>query len=115
MREGGGTHIIHIDLKALDAAITSCVFVISAWAGATLSDILSPSISFSDADAEEDAPPPCTYDPDAHDKISYLTSVIMCKLYRTRDGSWHVQAIGDAHKGAADNYGPIYSAVEKLW
>ena len=79
---------------------------------ATLADILSPSICFADADAvDADTEPLCTYDLDAHDKVSYLTSVIMCKLYRTQEGGWHVQAIGDAHKGAAQNYAPIYAAV----
>lgn len=113
MEQGRGTHTIHINLEQLSPTISSCVFVISAWADATLADILSPSIAFRNADSENDAPL-CTYDLDAQHKISYLTSVIMCKLYRTTDGKWHVQAIGDAHKGAADNYGPIYQAVEKL-
>ena len=114
MHRSGGTHTIHIDLTRLSPGITSCVFVISAWQDATLADILSPSISFANADAPDDADPLCTYDLDSHDKVSYLTSVIMCRLYRTRDGGWHVQAIGDAHKGAADNYGPIYAAVDKM-
>jgi stress response protein SCP2 len=118
MQDNGGSHTMHLNLEALDPAVTSCVFVISAWAEATLSDIVSSSISFSDADAGEQAAPLCIYDLDAHDKISYLKSVIMCRLYRAKvgrdDEQWHVQAIGDAHKGAADNYGPIYAAVEKL-
>jgi stress response protein SCP2 len=113
MRDGGGTHTIHIDLNALDEAITSCIFVISAYANATLNDILSPSIAFTDADATNSTPL-CTYDLAAQDKVSYLTSVVMCKLYRAREGGWHVQAIGDAHKGAADNYGPIHKAADKL-
>eukprot|EP00586_Coscinodiscus_wailesii_P008266 CAMPEP_0172522098 /NCGR_PEP_ID=MMETSP1066-20121228/292940_1 /TAXON_ID=671091 /ORGANISM="Coscinodiscus wailesii, Strain CCMP2513" /LENGTH=458 /DNA_ID=CAMNT_0013305069 /DNA_START=878 /DNA_END=2254 /DNA_ORIENTATION=- len=114
MRENGGTHTINLNLQMLDPKITACVFVISSWADATLSDILSPSISFTDADAEPGAAPLCQYDLDKHDKISHLTSVVMCKLYRSRNGGWHVVAIGDAHRGAADNYGPIYAAVEKL-
>mmetsp|Transcript_31352 Transcript_31352/g.47617 ORF Transcript_31352/g.47617 Transcript_31352/m.47617 type:complete len:794 (-) Transcript_31352:112-2493(-) len=112
MHASGGTHTIHLDLQSLDAGITSCVFVISAWADAKLSDIVSPSISFTDEEA--DGEPLCTYNLDAHDKISHLTSVIMCKLYRKKaGGGWHVLAIGDAYRGAADNYGPIYSAVQK--
>jgi stress response protein SCP2 len=117
MNDHGGSHTIDLNLEALDPAITSCVFVISAWSTATLADFVTTTISFLDADAAESAPPLCTYDLDAHDKISYLTSVVMCKLYRTTVGQeerWHVQAIGDAHKAAADNYGPIYAAVEKL-
>lgn len=112
MRANGGTHTIEIDLQALDPAVTSCYFVISAWANATLFDILSPSISFSNAEDDTEL---CRYDLDAHDKVSYLTSVVMCRLYRTGAGvTWHVQAIGEAHKGAAGNYGPIHSAVKKL-
>eukprot|EP00568_Trieres_chinensis_P011517 CAMPEP_0183315308 /NCGR_PEP_ID=MMETSP0160_2-20130417/51318_1 /TAXON_ID=2839 ORGANISM="Odontella Sinensis, Strain Grunow 1884" /NCGR_SAMPLE_ID=MMETSP0160_2 /ASSEMBLY_ACC=CAM_ASM_000250 /LENGTH=115 /DNA_ID=CAMNT_0025480835 /DNA_START=1 /DNA_END=348 /DNA_ORIENTATION=+ len=114
MEVDGGTHTIHIHLDRMDSNITTCVFVISSWAEARLSDITSASISFKDSDAEPEAAPLCTYDLDAHDKISHLTSVIMCKLYRTTKGGWHVLAIGDAHRGAADNYGPIYSAVQKL-
>ena len=114
MLDDGGTHTIHLNLARLNSEITSCVFVISAWAGATLADILSPSIMFTNQAAEEGALPLCTYDLSSHDKISYLTSVVMCRLYRTTTDDWHVQAIGDSHKGAADNYGPIYEAVEKL-
>ena len=51
---------------------------------------------------------------DSEDKVAHLTSVVMCKLSRTRKEGWHVQAIGDAHGGAADNYGPIYTAVQAL-
>eukprot|EP00977_Amphora_coffeiformis_P017190 scaffold5510_cov76-Amphora_coffeaeformis.AAC.4 len=109
MHDRGGTHTIHIDLEELDPRITQCVFVISAYDEATLADILSPSISFCD---DQGGPPLCVYDLDYHDKISYVTSVVMCKLYRTKDDRWHVQAIGDAHRGAANNYGPIYEAVE---
>ena len=114
MRHGGGTHTITLDLLALDQDITSCVFVISAYAGATLMDILSPSIAFTDADAGPGAEPLCTYDLDAHDKVSHLTAVVMCKLYRARQGGWHVLAIGDAHRGSASDYGPIHQAVQKL-
>lgn len=117
MTDNGGTHTIDLNLEALDRAITSCVFVVSAWNEATLSDITSSSIAFSDANAGDTSPPLCTYDLDAHDKISYLTSVVMCRLYRTTTVAgerWHVQAIGEAHKGAAGNYGPIYAAIEKL-
>ena len=114
MRVGGGTHTIHIDLQELDPTVDALVFVISAFEDATLADILSPSISFTDSDANDDAEALCTYDLDSQDKVSYLTSVIICKLYRVRGGGWHVQAIGDAHKGAADDYGPIFKAVGKL-
>ena len=118
MTDNGGTHTINLNLEALDRAITSCVFVISAFGGATLSDIITSSIAFSDANAGGVAPPLCTYNLDAHDKVSYLTSVIMCRLYRATAAAgeerWHVQAIGEAHKGSAGNYGPIYAAVEKL-
>ena len=108
-----GTHTIHMDLQELDSQITQCFFVILVYAQATLADILSPSISFSDADSPH-APPLCVYDLDAHDKVSYLTSVIMCKLHQTKEGKWHVQVICDAHGGAADNYGPIHKAAKKL-
>lgn len=114
MRAHGGTHTIHLNLGALANAITCCIFVISAWQDATLNDFLSTSISFFNADAGEGSLPLCTYVLEAHDKVSYLTSVIMCKLHRTREGGWHVQAIGDSHKGAADNYAPIHLAAGKL-
>lgn len=108
-----GSHTIRMDLGALHPRVTSCVFVLSAWADATLDDIKSPRVSFANAEGNDGDPPLCTYDLDAHDKVSYLTAIIMCKMYRV-SGGWHVQAIGDAHKGAADNYGPIYEAVRKL-
>jgi stress response protein SCP2 len=115
MGDQEGTHTIHIDLAELPDSITSCVFVISAWSDATLADIISPSISFEDADAGEGADPLCVYNLDSHDKIAHLTSVIMCKLYRRdRAKGWHVLAIGDSHRGAVDNYGPIYKAVQRL-
>jgi len=108
-----GTHTIEINLEALNEKITTCVFVLSAWAEATLSDFTSASVSFHDADLQPGTAPLCEYNLDAHDKVPHLTSVIMCKLYRAR-GGWHVLPIGDAHKGAADRYGPIYKAVQKL-
>jgi len=115
MQGNSGTHTIEIDLEALEATVSCCYFVISAWSDAKLSDILSPSISFSNA---RDNSMLCQYDLDAHDKVSYLTSVIMCRLYRSPDNEgrsrWHVQAIGEAHEGAADRYEPIYNAVDKL-
>ncbi|CAB9519891.1 ubiquitin-conjugating enzyme [Seminavis robusta] len=118
MTADGGTHTISLDLARVDAGVTSCVFVLSAWASATLADILSPSVSFDDADADEDKAQLCTYDLAAQDKVSYLTSVVMCRLYRVsgghKDGKWHVQAIGDSHKGDATDYTPIYQAVAKL-
>jgi len=114
MSANGGTHTIHLDLYALDPGITSLFFVLSSWDSAKMSDVSTAAVSFTNADADDDAPPLCLYDLDAHDKIAHLTSVVMCKLYRARVGGWHVLSIGDAHRGAADNYGPIYSAVEKL-
>jgi len=74
----------------------------------------SASISFVDADAGSDAAPLCTYNLDAQDKIAHLTSVIMCKLYRSRGGGWHVLALGDAHRGSAADYDPIHSAAKEL-
>lgn len=106
-----GLHTIELDLCRLDSDVTSCVFVLSAWAEATLLDISSASVSF--VDAEDASTALCTYNLDAHDKVAHLKSIVMCKLYRTGDGHWHVIAIGDSHKGSADNYGPIYSAAKK--
>ncbi|CAJ1955671.1 unnamed protein product [Cylindrotheca closterium] len=110
-----GTHTITIDLEKLPSSVTTCIFVISAWADATLADIVSPSIAFRDDDAPQDAAPLCKYNLDNHDKISHLTSVIMCKLYRLPGGKkWHVLAIGDSHRGSAGKYGPIYKAAAEL-
>ena len=78
MPNGGGSHTIHLDLQSLPSNVTSCVFVLSAYAEATMADILSPSISFTDAESGTEL---CKYDLDAQDKVSYLTSVIMCRLY----------------------------------
>jgi len=69
MHPGGGTRTIQLDLQLLEVNITSCVFVISTWKDAKLSDIVSPSISF--MDEEGDGEPLCTYDLDTHDKISH--------------------------------------------
>ena len=112
MHDEGGVHTIDINLANVDPTITAFVFVLSAWASATLSDILSPSVSFKDAANNEVL---CSYDLDSHDKVPHLTAVIMCALRRsTRTGKWHVQAIGDSHRGAADSYAPIFDAVDKL-
>jgi len=113
IEENRGTHTIHLNLEALKESITTCVFVLSAWASATLSDITTASISFRDADFPPNSAPLCEYNLDAHDKVAHLTSVIMCKLYRAR-GGWHVVSIGDAHRGDASNYEPIYKATQKL-
>jgi len=110
--DGAGSHTIELDLCQLDSDVTACIFVLSAFADATLLDITSASVSFADANAN-DASALCTYNLDAHDKIEHLKSIIMCKLYRTGDGRWHVIAIGDSHEGSADNYRPIYSAAKK--
>lgn len=112
----GGVHTITLNLKELPAHITSLVFVLSAWAEATLHDITRASIRCSDADKDPSGVAPlCSYDLDAHDKISHLKSIVMCKLYRREEGSsdWHVLAIGDSYGGSAANYGPIYDAVSK--
>jgi stress response protein SCP2 len=108
-----GTHTIELDLTMLQKDITSCVFVLSAFSSATLFDVKSASISFRDADAETTSAPLCIYNLEAHDKISHLKSVIMCKLYRSDSGVWHVLAIGDSHRGSADDYKPIYDAVQR--
>ena len=82
---------------------------------ATLADIISPSIAFRNADAHPSEDPLCVYNLDSHDKISHLKSVIMCKLYRSsRSSGWHVLAVGDSHPGSADNYGPIYKAIQGI-
>ena len=111
MGDGTGSHTIHLDLSRMDSDVTSCIFVLSAWSEATLLDITSASVSFTDANAGDSAL--CTYNLDAHDKVSHLKSIIMCKLYRTDDGRWHVLAIGDSYGGSADNYRPIYTAAKK--
>jgi stress response protein SCP2 len=115
MTAQGGTHTIRINLESLPSSITTCMFVISAFADATLADIVTPSVSFRDEDADEDADPLCVYNLDSHDKIAHLKSVIMCKLYRSsRTDGWHIMAIGDSHRGSASDYGPIYKAVKKF-
>lgn len=115
MSQSSGTHIINLDLQRIDPTVTACVFVLSAWSNATLIDVKSASVTFRDANASPDASPLCTYDLDAHDKIPHLKSIIMCKLYRADPSKgWHILAIGDSHRGSADNYGPIYEAVDKL-
>jgi stress response protein SCP2 len=107
-----GLHTIDLNLAALDREVTSLFFVLSAWSEATLLDVESAAISFQDLDSDKML---CVYNLDSHDKISHLKSIIMCKLYRTAgDDNWHVVAIGDSHRGSADNYGPIYDAVQKL-
>ena len=113
MTENSGTHTIELDLDRLDKDITACIFVLSAWRNATLFDVRSASISFRDADASPRSSPLCMYNLEAHNKVSHLKSVIMCKLYRTNAGIWHVLAIGDSHPGLVDNYVPIYKAAKR--
>ena len=55
MHAGGGTHTNHLDLDALDPAITSLLFFISSWNNAKLSDITKASIAFTNADAGDEA------------------------------------------------------------
>lgn len=115
MSEGSGTHTISLDLQRIDPNVTTCIFVLSAWSNATLKDVTSASITFKDADACHDASPLCTYNLEAHNKVSHLKSIIMCKLYRISSSkSWHVLAIGDSHCGSVDNYCPIYHAANSL-
>lgn len=110
--ENSGSHTIEINLSRLDG--DTCIFVLSAWAQATLFDIKSASISFNDADADGSTNAAlCSYNLDAHDKIAHLKSIIMCKLYKTAKGNWHVLAIGDSHRGSVDNYAPIYDAAKR--
>ena len=112
MTETSGSHTIEINLSRLDG--DTCIFVLSAWSEATLFDIKSASVSFYDADADRSTTAAlCSYNLDAHDKIAHLKSIIMCKLYKTTKGSWHVLAIGDSHRGSVDNYAPIYDAAKK--
>jgi stress response protein SCP2 len=114
MEAQSGTHTIDIDLQSLPKSITTCVFVISAWSTATLKDIQTASVVFRDADVDRSSEPLCVYKLDAHDKVSHLKSVIMCKLYRKPGGGWHILAIGDSNRGSASNYKPIYNAVQSL-
>jgi len=115
MNHNSGTHTININLESLPSEVTACVFVLSAWQDATLADIRSPAIRFTNADDESSADPLCVYNLDSHDKISHLKSVIMCKLYRSsRTSEWHVLAVGDSQRGCAGNYGPIYKAVQGI-
>ena len=112
---GSGTHTINLDLRRIDPTVTACAFVLSAWANATLIDVKSALVTFRDANDSPDASPLCTYDLDAHDKIPHSKSIIMCKLYRADPSKgWHILTIGDSHCRSADNYGPIYEAVNKL-
>lgn len=111
--DGTGSHTINLDLSRLSSDVTSCIFVLSAWSSATLLDITSASVAFRDADDADEDTTLCTYNLDKHDKISHLKSIIMCKLYRTSNAQWHVLAIGDSHKGSADNYRPIYTAAQR--
>jgi stress response protein SCP2 len=103
-----GTHTVEIDLHELPANVSELVFVISAWGGATLLDIISPSVSFCETAGAE----LCSYDLDAHDKVAKKTAVIMCRLYKAK-GGWHVQALGEACEGTAGNYAPILAAYRK--
>ncbi len=112
MIENTGSHTIQLDLSRIDG--DTCIFVLSAYMEATLFEIKSASISFYDASTHgRGSASLCTYNLDAHDKISHLKSIIVCKLYKTSQDHWHVLAIGDSHKGSADNYGPIYTAAAK--
>ena len=59
MQENRGSNTISLN------GVNSCVFVLSAWAGATPADILSLSISFANGDGGDVL---CTYDLDAQHK-----------------------------------------------
>ena len=109
--EGVGSHTIDLNLAQIDSEVTVCLFVLSAYASASLLDITSASISFADVDISLEL---CSYILDSHDKVSHLKYIMMCKLYKTSTSRWHVQAIGDSYGGSADNYEPNTKQLKNI-
>ena len=108
-----GTHTVTVNCSHIPLMVTTLVFVISAYNGAQLKDMVAASMTV------EDSHNPyremlCSYDLAAHDKQDNFPAVVMLTMQRIKSGDWMVRAIGDSHKGDATNYGPIKAAISKL-
>ena len=45
------------------------------------------------------------------EELQNRTSVIMAKIYRTRESNWEVEALGQLGQGSALNYGPMLKHI----
>eukprot|EP00954_Amorphochlora_amoebiformis_P009499 738617-Amorphochlora_amoeboformis.AAC.1 len=109
MGAGSGSHLVNVRMDGLPAGTHSLFFVLSAWNGTILKDILNPNIRCVESKTNREL---CRYD---HTKVSTgnKTAVVMCRLHRLND-SWHVQAIGQLCYGRADDYDQIIKTLKKL-
>eukprot|EP00457_Paulinella_chromatophora_P002192 gb/GEZN01002196.1/.p1 GENE.gb/GEZN01002196.1/~~gb/GEZN01002196.1/.p1 ORF type:complete len:744 (+),score=104.01 gb/GEZN01002196.1/:70-2301(+) len=105
-----GLHVVKIELANLSRNVRTLVFVLSAYRSAVLTDILQPAVSFED---ETSGAMLCEYKHHMQN-TGKLKAIVMCKLERTADAGWRVQAIGELSHGDASNYGPIQRTVAAI-
>eukprot|EP00457_Paulinella_chromatophora_P001967 gb/GEZN01001970.1/.p1 GENE.gb/GEZN01001970.1/~~gb/GEZN01001970.1/.p1 ORF type:complete len:764 (+),score=103.04 gb/GEZN01001970.1/:57-2348(+) len=105
-----GLHVVKIELANLARDVQTLVFVLSAYRSALLTDILQPVVSFED---ETSGAMLCEYKHHMQN-TGKLKAIVMCKLERTADAGWRVQAIGELSNGDASNYGPIQATVAAI-
>ena len=100
-----GAHTIDVDLRRLPSAASAIYFTISAWADAMLTDIRLPHVAVADGEGN----PLCEYHIEGTAKFTGMKSVVMCRLVRSANSRWSVEAIGNIGQGDAQDYGPLLS------
>lgn len=109
-----GFHQISCALNSLPKDIHYLYITVSSWMGARLKDIRQPSVRLCEKGGQE----LCRYNIESVDGEN--TAILMCVLHRRVDRStstvsrWALEAIGEVGMGSADNYKPIYNAIDKF-
>ena len=78
-----GKHEMSIDISRVPTHVSSLVFVLSAFAGAKLHDIITPEVEFKNVSTNESL---CRYNHNIESKTGAdgFTAIIMCRLTRTQ-------------------------------
>jgi ubiquitin-protein ligase/stress response protein SCP2 len=116
-RKQSGTHSIVVHLDKLPAKVHYLYFVLSAWDGKFLSDIMQPHVCL--LDQQTGSSELCRYNVEATRDANRRSSILMCVLHRRVERSsqscprWELKAIGEIGNGAANDYGPIEQMIHK--
>merc|ERR1711972_10512 len=111
-----GTHTIFVHLDQIPPHVHHLYFVLSAWDGAVLSDILQPNVRL--VDQQSGGAELCRYNVESSSDAGRRTSILMCVLRRRVERSsqsctrWELNAIGEPGNGAADDYIPIQKMIQ---
>ncbi len=107
-----GLHTVSINLEKLGPHIGEIFIVVSAFAGATLGDIVQPMVELKDPATGVSL---CEYhlEQQGREVRERMSSVVMGRVYRGEGGSngWRFQALGVVGRGAASDYEPIYETI----